>query len=219
MVIPDPLLTGHAVLLSSLPGVGLLEVNPGSLLPLGEPVAVWIPWLLGLGLLLAFVAFVLLPGAKEWLTDFRAWRRACKKDQWMKTARQLMENGDHEAALAYFERVTEAFPSDIQALHARATCLEEAQRFEEAADAYLEGHRSVADGEPGFLTSAARCALHAGDRERAVDILVDAHDLSPTAVRRMLNDEAYADLLEDDRLRERVSPRPSRPSSSEPDIV
>lgn len=194
-----------------------LTADLTSLLPAGRSLAVWIPWALGLALLIGVLSLVLLPSARAWAADFRAWRRARRKDHWMSTGRQMMENGDHDEALRCFEQVTEDFPQNLEAWHALACCFEDAQRFEQAAKTYIEAHERTAGGEPGFLASAARCALHAGEEGWAIELLVEVNEMSPSTVRRMLENEAYADLLKDDRLHQctETTPRPA----SEPDIV
>lgn len=187
------------------------------LFPVGEPLTVWIPWALGVGLLLATLVYAIFPRARDGVSDFRTWRRARRRERWMRMGHQMMENGDHEEAMRCFQNATKAFPHNLEAWHALASCLEDAQRFEEATEAYVEGHEKTAEGEPGFLMSAARCALHADDPDRAVDLLIEASKMSPSSVRRMLDEEEYSRLREHERMQQKLSQQP--PPRAEVDIV
>ncbi len=77
-------------------------------------------------------------------------------------------------ALRYFEQATEADPKHPWALLYRAHCLQDLERWRDAADAYGEVDPSFFEGSlawryEALLEQRAYCSLRAGDAEAAAD--------------------------------------------------
>jgi tetratricopeptide (TPR) repeat protein len=157
------------------------------------------------------------PWPRETAREVRDWWRNHQKERWMEIGERMMKNGDHERALRSFHRVTETAPEDPEGWNARAFCLEDAQQFEAAAEAYVQAYRRTEEGEPGFLVSAARCALRAGETERGIELLAEAKEERPVLAHRVLEDEEFAWLRDDDRVQEALSLTETPPPG--PDIV
>lgn len=137
--------------------------------------------------------------------ELRAWRRKQRFDTWMRIGNQLLETQDYERAAYWYQRLVDAYPSSVEAWYGLASCLEDAQAFEDASRAYERAHQVASGGDDGFLASAAKCAWQADRRDRAVDLIQSLARRDPQFASQVLEREEYRDLRGDERLHEHVA--------------
>lgn len=165
------------------PGVTIEQVETTDVAPTGVLTA-WLPWILSLivmiGLLVRYRDQLRL-----WWADRRSRHREEMINRHLRTGDRLFKNRDYAGAERCYRRIVERYPDAPEGWDSLGPCLEELERFSDAAEAY-EKTSELLSGDPYLLAQAAACAWQAGDETRAVELALAAADKDQDAAVRHL---------------------------------
>jgi|GEM_PF-2467032 tetratricopeptide (TPR) repeat protein len=115
----------------------------------------------------------------------------------MMQGRQLEANGQYTEAIAAFDRAIEVDEGHREAYCAKGSLLVTLQRLEEALATYAQAVKVAPDCAEAWY-GIARCYALVGHQEPAIDNLKKAIHLNPSFKEQAQNNEAFANLREQD---------------------
>lgn len=124
----------------------------------------------------------------------RAWLRERRVDRWMQAGDRMTSVRDYEAAHKYYARVTETYPEISEAWYSRGIVLQELDRHDDAAEAFVQAHETINEDEPELVDMAAAEAWRAGEEAKARELFEQLAVLDPIRLRRRTQEPGFEDL-------------------------
>lgn len=157
-------------------------------------------WLVVPALLLA--AGAVAPWGRLWdgLARWRARRRQDRVTRWLRIGDLLFDVREFDWALAWYERIVDAYPDSREAWNSVAACLEEMGDHAGACEAYLEAYELMPEGDLYLLSRAVVSAWRAGDETEALALWETLAQRDPETARRRLEAPEFVELRGDERV-------------------